>query len=108
MTSRPLRQLTPAIVAKSAHLFKPRDAYRIDWGGGFGGGGGSSGTPTGANPPSGATVYYTLDKANQLVTMDFLDAQGALIRSFTSNPDSAHAGDSLRGDDSARQRDATA
>jgi photosystem II stability/assembly factor-like uncharacterized protein len=57
-----LRQMTPAIVAKSAHLFKPRDAYRIDWGGGFGGGGGSSGTPTGANPPSGATVYYHLDK----------------------------------------------
>ena len=100
----PLRQLTPGILAKSAHLFKPRDGYRIDWGGGFGGGGGSSGTPTGANPPSGATVYYTLDKANQLVTMDFLDAQGALIRSFTSNPDSATLSDSLRGDERRKAR----
>ena len=93
-----LRQLTPAIVAKSAHLFKPRDAYRIDWGGGFGGGGGGGGSPRGANPPSGATVYYHLAKANQVVTLDFLDAQGAVIRSFSSNPDSLTLADSLRGD----------
>jgi hypothetical protein len=100
-----LRQLTPAIVAKSAHLFKPRDAYRIDWGGGFGGGGGgNAGIPTGANPPSGATIYYHVDKPNQLVTLDFLDAQGALIRSFTSNPDSATLSDSLRGDERRKAR----
>ena len=93
-----LRQLSPAIVAKSAHLFKPRDAYRIDWGGGFFGGGGNAGSPTGANPLSGATVYYWLDKANQVVTLDFLDAQGTVIKSFTSNPDSLTLADSLRGD----------
>jgi photosystem II stability/assembly factor-like uncharacterized protein len=92
-----LRQLSPAIIAKGAHLYKPRDAYRIDWGGGFGGGGGGAG-PRGANPPSGATIYYQLDKANQVVTLDFLDAQGKLIRSFTSNPDSLTLADSLRGD----------
>ncbi|HUQ79718.1 MAG TPA: hypothetical protein VM076_01200, partial [Gemmatimonadaceae bacterium] len=94
-----LRQLTPAIVAKGAHLYKPRDAYRIDWGGGFGGGGGGGGSPQGANPPSGATVYYQLDRANQVVTLDFLDAGGALIRSFTSNPDSLTLADSLRGEE---------
>jgi len=92
-----LRQLSPAIVAKGAHLYQPRDAYRIDWGGGFGGGGGGGG-PAGANPPSGATIYYQLAKANQVVTLDFLDAQGKLIRSFTSNPDSLTLADSLRGD----------
>jgi hypothetical protein len=26
--------LTPEIAAKPAHLFTPRDAYRIEWGGG--------------------------------------------------------------------------
>ena len=92
-----LRQISPAVVAKSAYLFKPRDAYRMDLGGGFGGGGGS-GSPTGANPPSGAMVYYWVDKANQVVTLDFLDARGALIKSFTSNPDSLTLADSLRGD----------
>src|SRR5688572_21921839 len=90
-----LRQLSPAIVAKSAHLFKPREAYRIEWGGGFGGGGG--GGPSGANPPSGAIVYYHLEKPNQVVMLDFLDAQGSVIRSFTSNPDSLTLADSLRG-----------
>ena len=103
-----LRQLSPAIVAKSAYLFKPRDAYRIDWGGGFFGGGGG-GSPTGANPPSGATVYYWLDKANQVVTLDFLDAQGKPIKSFTSNPDSLTLADSLRGDQQkAARRDSLA
>ena len=92
-----IRQLTPAIVAKAAHLYKPRDAYRIDWGGGFGGGGGGGG-PQGANPPSGATIYYSLARANQVVTLDFMDAQGSVIKSFTSNPDSLTLADSLRGD----------
>jgi hypothetical protein len=91
-----LRQVTPAIVAKSAHLYKPRDAYRINWGGGFGGGGG--GGAAGANPPSGATVYYHLGRANQVVTLDVLDARGTVIQSYTSNPDSATLADSLRGD----------
>src|SRR5262245_32218327 len=89
--------MSPAIFARTTHLFKPRDAYRIDWSGGFGGGGG--GSPRGANPPSGATVYYNLDRANQVVTLDFLDAQGAVIRSFTSNPDSLTLADSLRADE---------
>jgi photosystem II stability/assembly factor-like uncharacterized protein len=92
-----LRQLSPEIVARNAYLFKPRDAYRIDWSGGFGGGGGG-GSPVGANPPSGASVYYWLDRANQVVTLDFLDAKGAVIRSFTSNPDSVTLADSLRAD----------
>ena len=47
-------------------------------------------------------MYYWLDKANQVVTLDFLDAQGAVIRSFTSNPDSATLADSLRGDAAAQ------
>jgi hypothetical protein len=92
-----LRQMTPAIVATPAHLFKPRNVYRA----GFSGGGGTGAAgrhPTGQNPPSGAVIYYWLKSPRQAVTMDFLDARGALIRSFTSNQDSTVAADSLRGD----------
>jgi hypothetical protein len=39
-----------------------------------------------------------LNKANQVVTLDFMDAQGSVIKSFTSNPDSLTLADSLRGD----------
>ncbi len=83
----PLRQLTTATASEAVHLYKPRDTYRIDWGGrGFGGGGGGR---TGANPPSGVQVYYTLKDTTQDVTLDFLDATGKLIKSFSSKADSA-------------------
>ena len=90
-----MRQLSPAITAKVAHLFKPRDAYRANFNGG-GGTGAAGGHPTGANPPSGATVYYWLKQPNQLVTMEFLDASGKLIRTFTSAQDPQAARDSVR------------
>ena len=35
-----LEQMTDAVDASAAHLFKPRDQYRLATGGGFGGGGG--------------------------------------------------------------------
>ena len=92
-----LRQMTPAIVAAPAHLFKPRNVYRA----GFTGNvetGAAGRHPTGQNPPSGAVIYYWLKSPSQLVTMDFLDSKGALIRSFTSNQDSSVAADSLKAD----------
>jgi len=96
----PLRQLSSEVVAKQVHLFRPRDAYRTQWGGGFGGGGGggNAANPVGANPPSGAVLYYWLKDANREVTLDFLDARGSVIRSLTSRQDSAARADSLRGD----------
>ncbi|MFL5580505.1 MAG: WD40/YVTN/BNR-like repeat-containing protein, partial [Gemmatimonadaceae bacterium] len=98
-----LRQMTAAAMAKPAHLFKPRDAYRIQWSGGFGGGGG--GGTTGANPASGATVRYHLAQANQEVRLEFADARGRLIRAFTSRPDSATLADSLHRDTLRVQRE---
>ena len=91
-----LRQYTPAIADKPAHLFKPVDAYRTQWGGGFGGGGGRGASQVGANPPSGAVVYYNLKTPNQKVTLDFMDAKGAVIQSFTSDMDPEAAADSVR------------
>jgi len=92
-----LRQMTPAIATKETHLFKPRKVYRA----GFAGGdstGAAGGHPTGQNPPAGALIYYWLKSPRQVVTMDFLDSKGAVIRSFTSNQDPTVAADSVRAD----------
>lgn len=84
-----LRQLSADVLAKKAHLFTPRPSYRINWGGGFGRGGD---TQVGANPPSGAIVYYWLkDKANK-VTIEFRDSTGRTIKSFASDMQQAAAG----------------
>jgi len=94
-----LRQLTPEVPTSAAHLFRPSDANRNDFGGGFfaqmmallGGGGG-----VGANPPGGALFHYYLKEPNQKVTLEFLDAAGAPIAAFTSDQDPESAADSLR------------
>ncbi|HEX5438418.1 MAG TPA: glycosyl hydrolase [Gemmatimonadaceae bacterium] len=103
-----LRQLTPQVAKAPAHLFKPRDVYRVSWGRGFGGGSGSSptGHPTGANPPSGAVVYYSLAHPAQEVTLEFLDAKGKRIKMYSSKLDSAGLADSVKAADAKRaQRD---
>ena len=97
-----LEQMSDAIEASNAHLFRPRDQYRLATGGGFGGGGGRGGGapaqvtpenapihPTGQNPPAGVVVQYWLGAANDTVALDFLDATGKLIRGYSSKPDSA-------------------
>ncbi len=99
-----LRQLSPATTRLAAHLFKPRPVYRAGFNGG-GGNGAAGGHPVAANPPSGGVVYYWLGSPKQVVTLDFLDSKGALIRSFTSIQDSAAAADSVRGDSVRRVRD---
>jgi hypothetical protein len=82
-------------------------------GGGFGGGGAGAGAvtpenaplhPVGQNPPSGVMVQYWLGTANQEVTLDFLDAAGNVIRSFTSRQDSATAAESVTRAASLRSR----
>ncbi len=114
-----LRQMTDAVAAADAHLFRPRDAYRVSWGGGFGGGGRGAtpsggpppppGTapvrPVGGNPPSGAVVQYWLKSPNQEVTLEFLDTQGQLVRRITSRLDSVAYADSLRREQRRRSRE---
>ncbi len=60
-----LRQLSAAVLEKDAHLFTPRPAYR------------TPGLP-------GAQVSYWLKRGGQPVTLDFLDANNQVIRSFSS------------------------
>ena len=79
-----LRQISAAALAKRAHVFAPRAAYRIAWDGGFGGGGGGGGT-VGANPPSGVIVNYWLKQKARTLTVEFRDSTGRTVRSFASD-----------------------
>ena len=63
-----------------AFLFKPEDAYRQSGGGGFN----ASPTATvGANPPNGAVVHYWLKSKPKEVKLEFIDAAGKAVRTFT-------------------------
>lgn len=92
-----LRQLSPSIVSSSAHLFAPRRVYRTNFYGGASSGATGS-PPRAANPPSGAVVYYWLKSPKQVVTLDFMDAKGNVIRHFSSELDSAGIADSVTAD----------
>ena len=93
-----LRQMNAQLLAKPAHLFAPRDAYRIEWGGGRGGAGMAGGSNPGQNPTSGPVVYYHLAQAGQKVKLEFLAPNGTVIKSYES-ADSAQL---------AREREAAA
>ncbi|MEP6690410.1 MAG: glycosyl hydrolase, partial [Gemmatimonadaceae bacterium] len=99
----PLRQMSAEAASAGAHLFKPRDAYRLQWGGGFGGGDRGA-HPVGANPRDGVVVYYAVKEANHPVTLDFLDSKGAVVKSFTSALDSLGMSDSVRADSVKKAR----
>jgi photosystem II stability/assembly factor-like uncharacterized protein len=96
-----LRQLTPALTAKDAHLFRPRDAYRVSFAGRGRGGAGAAANgpavhPVATSPSGGPVVSYWLKRPNRDVTLEFLDVNGRVIRSFTSRQDSATAADSVK------------
>lgn len=59
----PLRQLTPEVAQAAVHLFDPVDPVRgVD---------------------NGVEVFYYLKNAVDTLTLEFLDAQGSVIRRFT-------------------------
>jgi len=80
----PLRQLDSRVASAAAHLFKPKLTYRYRR---------NKNTdtplppeePAGKNPPDGAIIYYRLaSSARAPVVLDFLDAAGRTVRSFSS------------------------
>lgn len=81
----PLQQLSDAVVESGFHLFRPRDAYRVAGGGGFG----SQAPDVGKNPPEGAIVdYYLGDVSDSAsVTLEFMDTEGNVIRTFSTRRD---------------------
>jgi photosystem II stability/assembly factor-like uncharacterized protein len=89
----PLRQITPSLAQVNAVLFAPATAIRVRR---------DTNTdtplppdePAGQNPPAGATIDYVLTQpATGPVTLDVLDATGALVRHYSSDdkPPTTHA-----------------
>jgi photosystem II stability/assembly factor-like uncharacterized protein len=93
----PLRQLDAASATADAILFKPTTAWRVRW---------NMSTdmpwpieePTGLNPPDGAIVnYYLKADAAGPITLEVLQADGRLVRKYSSDdpvtpiPDAANA-----------------
>jgi photosystem II stability/assembly factor-like uncharacterized protein len=77
----PLRQLTAEAMARPAHLFTPRDAWRFR-------GVEAPFMPmydpvTGENPKYGATINYWLKTSGDSVTITIADAAGAVVRTLT-------------------------
>jgi hypothetical protein len=86
-----LRQIDAAVAKAPAHLFKPADAVSVLQGG-------DNGTPyqkdepQAPNPPTGGYIdYYLRTAATGPVTLEILDANGQVLRTF-SNADAAGGG----------------
>ncbi len=78
-----LYQLSSGAPAEAAHLFQPKNTYRIGGGRGFGGRGG--GAAIGENPPGGVAVAYSLKERPQgEVKLEFLDSTGKVVREFST------------------------
>lgn len=76
-----IRQLADSVTQRRAFLFQPATAVR--WFGGYN----PRSLTTGLNPPSGALVDYWLkDAPTGKITLEFLDDQGAVIRTYSSEP----------------------
>jgi len=82
----PLRELTPDVLQKSAHLMMPRSAYRfilitepmMD----------SDDQTQGVNPPYGASInYYLKAAAEGDVKLEIKDANGKLVRTVEGTKD---------------------
>jgi photosystem II stability/assembly factor-like uncharacterized protein len=80
----PLRQIDTTTTSADAFLFRPASAYRVKR---------DTNTdtpippdePSGQNPPDGAIVDYSLGSSvNGPVTLEILDARGAVIRRYAS------------------------
>jgi hypothetical protein len=81
----PLRQLQDSIVKSSAHLFQPQTAFRVRWNN-------NTDTPlppdvaAGENPPDGAMIdYYLGASAKGPITLEIKDANGAVVRRYSSD-----------------------
>ena len=79
-----LRQVTPAVLAADAYLFKPGDVINVQQGG-------DNGTPLqkdepqATNPPNGAVIdYYLKADAAGPVTIEILGSNGEVLHTFSA------------------------
>lgn len=86
----PLRQLTPK-TANEPFLFTPRKAVRSPSNGNFGGDAISRSSPSPTYPRPGAWIdYYLPSEPDGDIKLEILDANGRLIRTFTSAAPAPH------------------
>ncbi|MEJ7812838.1 MAG: hypothetical protein WKG32_20660 [Gemmatimonadaceae bacterium] len=80
----PFHEWSGQIAAAPAHLFKPRDAFRMRYsaGGGFGRGGGAAAPQY--VPPGAMIDYYLASAPAGPLTLEILDAAGKVVRAFSS------------------------
>lgn len=82
----PLREIEEAVAART-HLFTPKDVHRLT---NVGPAGLSELNP--APRPAGAQIhYYVADEPEEEVRLDVVDAQGEVVRTFTSDSTIAEA-----------------
>lgn len=85
----PLHQITDEAAKSDIFLFKPRNAFRMR---GFG----WPRSNVGQNPPGGTVIYYYFrEKPKPGTTLEFLDAEGNLIRKFTGRAEEETSEDSI-------------
>jgi len=85
----PLHQITDEAAKSDIFLFKPRNAFRMR---GFG----WPRPNVGQNPPGGTVIYYYFrEKPKPGTTLEFLDAEGNLIRKFTGRAGEETSEDSM-------------
>jgi len=78
----PLHQLADVPSGARAHLFSPRDAYRVQIGGG-----GAGGIENAPDPlPGGALVHFWVAQSpDSMAALEVLDAAGRLVRRYTTD-----------------------
>lgn len=78
----PLHQAATVARTAAAHLYKPRDAYRVQVGGG-----GAGGVEHAPDPlPNGALIHgFLRQAATAEVTLEVVDGRGRVVRAFTSD-----------------------
>ena len=84
----PLHEISDAMARAPAHLVTPRDAYRMRYRAAFGGLESTSGgeSDPAYYPPAGAVIDYWFANAPAgEVTLEVLDAKGAVVRRFSSS-----------------------
>ncbi|MEX0980225.1 MAG: hypothetical protein WDZ89_03965, partial [Gemmatimonadota bacterium] len=72
----PLHQFAEEVQGSGAHLFEPREAYRMRY---------SAGRRAPSDPefpPPGAVIDYWLGEAGQRVSMEVVDERGATVQTF--------------------------
>ena len=88
----PVQQLTEAAMAADMHLFAPREAVMASFGGGFPGGGGAG--STGANPPSGAQIFFrSPTRPIRSSRSRSLTPAATAVRTYATDPEAAGSED---------------